>query len=402
MSNTGSPAVSKTAPLGIMAIAAIALGLSSIQAGMNMLFGVYSDVPVTTVMLIVSLPSLTCIIGTFLAGLIVGRVIGYRPLALIAGIVWVVSGVLPGFVYGFEFLLVTRCIYLFACGVLMTMYNPLINAFYSGDKQARMLSVATFVAFFGGMILQMFSGFLADMQWNFIFFTHFLGVIAVVLMMFIPEPPKETGKKQKTEKGALPARVVVLAIVFGVCALCMMPALFNYSVLAAAISDSVALAATIQIAYTVGNMVGGLLFSTFMRLFKRFTIGIDALLAGIGMLILMVAGSVPLMCVGMFIAGFGYCMIMPAVLFIAGQVTKASLVPFATSIVMMLMTLSALIAQPYIMIVAGLAGGDAIFTPIWVSIVIVAVVGVIALVVNPFPKDAFAQASDTEQVEVGA
>ena len=383
------------AAIGIMAIAGIAMALGTIQPGMAMLFGVYSDVPMTTIMYIISLPSLTCLIGTFIAGIIAGRFIKYRTLALLAGIVWVITGVLPGFVYGFEVLLVTRCIYTFAMGMLMPLYNPLINALYSEDKQARMLSIATFVAYGGTMVLQLVGGFLADIQWNFIFFTHFLGVIAVVLMIFVPEPPKEAmTERKKTEKGALPARVVVMGVFFAVMGLCMMPVLFNYSVLVAAIDDSVAVAATVQLFYSIGCMVGGLLFATFFKLFKRFTIGVAALLVAVGQLLLVMSGNVPLMCAAMFIAGFGYCMIMPAVLHIAGLVTKPSLLPFATSIIMILMNVTSFIATPFITMVAGFAGGDAIFAPIWTCIIIVAVLAVATLVVNPFPKSASAEQSE--------
>jgi len=378
--------------IGIMAIFSLSMALMTIQPVVAKLIEFYTPdgISVVKIMYVLSLPQLMMIIASLIAGVIAGRIIKYKTLALLATALAILGGIAPTFNPDFNFLLFSRCFYGFGLGVLTVLGNPLVSAFYSGDRKARILSIGTFMSSFGAMVLQLFGGFLADIDLKYTYLTHALCLIPFILiLLFLQEPPTEKLQlEQKTEKGPLPARVIGLSIFFGLVSLCgFMPTMNNFSVVIAKLNTSAAVAAVAMVIFSIGTMTGGLFYMPLYKFARRFSIAISCLIGALGITIVLYGGSVPVIYLGMFIAGIGFNSILPAVLMIVGQVTKPTLIPFATSIVFVVLNGAGFLVAPYIGLIAGIPGTDPVMTPISLSPIILCILAVIMFLFNPYPKN---------------
>jgi MFS family permease len=375
--------------IGIMSIFSLGMALGTIQPAMGKIFTYYGDqgIPMTTVMYLVSLPQLITIVGGLIAGALAGKVLPFKVTGIIGILLFTLGGIAPYFIPGFPALMITRCVFGIGLGFLMILGNPLVAAYYNGDRKAKILSIGSFVSFGGALVMQLFGGVLADIDLKYVFLTHLLAVIPLILFVFLfKEPKKEPAMAQeKGEKGKLSGRVIFIAIILGLTSLCMMPLFFNYSVLVGKVSSLVTVASIVQVFYSIGTMLGGLSFMAFYKFSKRFSMGIYCIIAAIGMLIMVNVNNIPLMCIAMFIAGFGYGGLMPASLMITGLVTKPLQVAFATSIVINTMNVLGFLGTPFAGLVAKITG-DAIVAPIVAGTIAIAIIGIFLLIVNPFPK----------------
>lgn len=377
--------------IGIMSIFALSMTLGSIQPAMNKIFEFYGaqGIPMTTAMYLTSLPQLVSMAGSLVAGVIVGRFLSFKGAGIIGILLITLGGIAPTFIPGFAILLATRVIFGLGLGFLMVLGNPLVSAYYHGDKKAKILSIGSFVSFAGAMVMQVFGGILADMALNCVYLTHFLAVISFIFVVFfLKEPSGDKISIQKKGKGGMiSGRVIFISVMFGLTTLSVMPMYINLSVLVGKVNALATVAATVQVIYSLGNAIGSLGFMAFYKYCKRFSMGIFCILTGAGMMVMVNAHNVPLMGIAMFIAGFGYGGLMPASLMIAGLATKPSQIAFATSVVFIGMNVLGFLATPF----AGLIGkitGDPLIAPIVVGTALISGIGVFLLIVNPFPKKA--------------
>jgi MFS family permease len=387
--------VSMSITISIMSIFALSMTLGSIQPAMNKIFEFYGEqgIPMTTTMYLTSLPQLVSMAGSLVAGVIAGKFLSFKTAGIIGILLVILGGIAPTFIPGFIILLVTRMIFGIGMGFLMVLGNPLVSAYFYGDKKAKILSIGSFVSFAGAMVMQVFGGILADVSLNFVYLTHFLaGIPFILVLFFLKEPPRDKTRIQKKGKGGMiSGRVIFIAVIFGLATLSVMPLYINLSVLVGEVNTLAAVAAAVQVIYSLGNAVGSLSFMTLYKYCKRFSMGIFCIITGIGIIIMLNAHILPLMCIAMFIAGFGYGGLMPVSLMIAGLATKPSQIAFATSVVFIGMNVLGFLATPF----AGLIGsltGDPLTAPIIVGTALILIIGVFLLIVNPFPKKAHKEA----------
>lgn len=389
MKPKNSTAVSLRRSVGILSVFFLTIALGSITPAMNKMVEFYGaqGIPMTTIMYVTSLPQLASVVGGLLSGIMAGKRLSFKHCAIIGILLFLIGGVTPVLFTNFISVLITRMIFGVGYGFLMVLGNPLISAFYTGDMKAKMLSVSTFVTFGGTVVMQALCGVFADIALRFAFLTHLVAVIPLIfVLLFLEEPFAHQMKSEKNvKKESLSGRVIFIAILFGLMTMCVMPLYINLAVFVGKVNTLATVAASVQILYSIGNMIGGLCFAIFYKYLKRFSMGISCIIMSVGMILMLTATGLPQMCIAMFIAGFGYGGLMPASLMIAGLVTKPSQTAVGTSIVMIGMNVLGFFATP----VANMIGnktGDALTAPVFAGTVTLAVIGVFLLVVNPFPK----------------
>ena len=85
----------------ILAMAFFGMGVGTITPALNAIFVQFSDLPITTLLLVSTLPSLTVIPATLIAGSVAGSKVKYRTLAIIGMTLFVLGGVAPYFATDF-------------------------------------------------------------------------------------------------------------------------------------------------------------------------------------------------------------------------------------------------------------------------------------------------------------
>ncbi|MDR1183978.1 MAG: MFS transporter [Coriobacteriales bacterium] len=377
---------------GILSLFLISFGISYIQVILPGLYAHFSDLSPATVMYTMSIAPGTGILGGLICGLLVSRrLVGYRPLAILGTVMFFVGGTMPAFIHEFWAILLFRAILGWGMGSMSVLANPLITAFFEGDSQTRILSIGTATAQIGAMLMQLTAGFLADINMWYAFAADALALLSIFGAIFLlKEPSKEDLPTMKMEKGALPARVWYVAGISLLATLSLCPLLFNFSVFTLKFTDSMFLASTVQVTYTIGMIIGGFIFMFTYKFFKRRIFAVGTILLAIGIAIYITAPAFALLYVGFFIAGLGYATVLTALLKAVAVIVKPSLIAFATAIVMTALQSATFLVSPCLSLIE-VFGGDVIYMPIWISIGIFIVMAVITGAASPFPKGSGAE-----------
>ncbi|WP_051355776.1 MFS transporter [Acetobacterium malicum] len=372
--------------LTILAMAFLGMGVGTITPALNAIFVQFSDLPITTLLLVSTLPSLTVIPATLVAGSVAGSKVGYRTLAIVGITLFILGGVAPYFADDFTVILLERAIFGIGLGIMAPLGNALVMGVFEGDKVATMTGLVMLSGNIGGMILQFMGGYFASIGWNYSFLPHALGIISLVLVIFfLPEPPKAPvmNNSQMVNKEKLPVKLFIIVLAYGLYTLAIYPMLVNMSTL---IVDrglgTTATAGLVLALLTIGGMVAGSIFGKVFKLSGRFIMALGYALATIGLIMVIIANNIAFLSVGVFIEGFAMSTLIPASMMLISMTVKPSQMALGVSFFMAGMNLFGFLSTYWIGLIAGISG-DAVTIPIAVGAGVTAVLFVIYLAVNP-------------------
>jgi MFS family permease len=320
-----------------------------------------------------------------------GKKIKYRTLAITASIIALIGGIAPAFFDNFELTLVCRAILGLGAGLLAPLGNALIVGLYKGQKQANLLGYGTLFMNAGGIILQILGGVLAgtgERGWQLVFWGHALLIVAVVMALFLPEPPAAEVASQSGKKEPMGKSVYLIALIIFLYNLLAFPIMLNMSTLfVQRNAGGPAVAATSLSLYTVAGVVAGFAFGYIFKVAKRFVISIGMALCGLGFLLVFVGETMPIMTAGLMIVGFGFSTFFPAFMAWMGMATPPSTVAMASSLILACMNLGGFVASPYNSLLMKIFGADNFILPmIAIGFVFDFVVAVIFIFATPFKE----------------
>lgn len=370
----------------ILALAFFGMGVGTITPALNAIFVQFSDLPITTLLLVSTLPSLLVIPATIIAGAVAGNKVKYKTLAIIGMTLFVLGGVAPYFATDFTVILIERAVFGIGLGIMSPLANSLVMGLYEGDKVATMTGMVTLAMNIGGMVLQFMGGYFAAIGWNYSFLPHALGIISLIMVIFfLPEPAKApvTAQTEVLPKEKLPVKVWITVLVYGIYTLTLYPMLVNMSTLIVNRELGTTATAGIVLAFlTIGGMLAGSVFGKVFKISGRFVMALGFGGAAIGLAMVVFAPNVFILTVGVFIEGLAMSTLMPASMMIIGMTAKPTQMAFAVSLFFAGMNLFGFLSTYWIGAIAGITG-DAVTSPIMVGMGVQAVFCIIYLVVNP-------------------
>lgn len=375
--------------LTILSIALLGMGVGTITPALNAIFVQFSDLPITTLLLVSTLPSLTVIPATLISGAVAGKQVSFRALAITGISLFVLGGVAPYFANDFMVILFERAIFGMGLGILAPLGNALVMGLYEGDRIATLTGMITLAGNIGGMILQFFGGYFASFGWNFSFLPHALGVISLILVIFfLPEPPKAPVQKVKEAmvKEKLPVKLFIIVIVYGVFTMGIYPMLMNMStVIAERGIGTTATAGVVLALSTIGGILAGIVFGKIYKAIGRFVMPVGYLLATIGLIMVVLANDFAFLSAGVFLVGFAMSTLIPANMMLIAMTVKPTQMALGISLFMASMNLFGFFSTYWIGAIAMITG-DAVTTPIAAGAAIAAILAVIFIVINPFKE----------------
>lgn len=379
-----------TGVAAIMSIFFIAMGIGTITPALNSIMEAYPNLPVSTIYLTSTLPSLAVIPSTIVAGMLAGNKAKYKLLATFGIILFVVGGVAPYFTHdNFTLILIGRAVFGIGLGIISPLGNALVLGHFEGDKRASMMGMGTLMMNVGGIIFQFLGGFFAGIQWYYCFLPHAIAILSLVMvLLFLPEPEKmalpEGAANQPKPK--LPTGVWIASVLFGFGMFITYPMLMGMSTyLSISNLGNAATAAIVLSFFTVGGMVAGVIFGTLFKVTGRYLIGVALAIISVGYAILLFVPNVIAVTIGAALVGVGFSIIMPSVMMIVGMICTPEQTAFATSIVLAMMNLFAFLSTYWIQMITNITG-DAIIAPMKVGLAIAAIGAVAFFIINPFPK----------------
>ncbi len=200
------PTILSVSLLTIMASAAISPALGKIRAA-------FPEADPTLIKMILTLPALLIIPFSLISGKLVQK-FKKKTMMIIGLIIYLVAGFGGAFAQTIMQLLIIRGILGIGVGIIMPLSTTLIGDFFKGEDRKSMMGLAGSVQNLGGVIFQIGAGFLTLISWRWAFGVYTVALaILILIMLFLPEPPKEefTGSPGAKPSNKLPLGVYVIA-----------------------------------------------------------------------------------------------------------------------------------------------------------------------------------------------
>lgn len=388
MSETNSKANKKSymfAFLTVMAIFSMGQIAGSIDAAIATI-GEHFGLSEATTMYVSSVSAIASVIFGLVVGIVAGKKVKYKTIALFAGVCVLVGGLVPFVVTNYAVLLVFRAIYGIGFGGMMSLQNTFANLTLPKEKQASALGLGMFVGYGTNCILQFIGGPLADIRWNYVFLNTLLLIIPFVILLVccpdIPNIPVATSEKAKKEKASYPPVVFVMCIMMALVGLFVAPLLIGCSFLSTAINPSATIAGVVAVCFSVGCMVGGLVYPKLSKIFGRYCFTCFLIIAAIGLLGSALANNIPLLCVTIFLGGMGFSTTQAGAMMVTGASVSKSAVAMASSMIMACFNLGMFLCSP-IQAVIDSTIGNGLKTLLYIGTLIFVIGAVIFAIYNP-------------------
>lgn len=334
-----------------------------------------------------SIPALTSMVSSLILGFVAGKKLPYKLTAAVCAATMIVTGTIPFLAQSFGAILLSRCFFGLGLGGMMSLQNPIATKLIPAEKRSSILGLGTFVAFTFQCVLQLVGGILADVSWNLVFFTHLiLAIPFVVLVIFLPRIEPESDVGRQGEKPKLPVSAVLMCIMVGVVTLNLAPLLFGSAFYVAELSDSATVAAIIAMLFSIGCMVGGLIYPVLYKLFKGKCFTVFLLIGALGLLISATARSIFTLGIGFFIGGISFASTQAGLMMLLGLICPAERLGFASALMMVFVNLGGFLCSSWERII-GLLTGDSLYMPLFTGAVIFAVLAAVLFFFSPFPKE---------------
>ena len=370
--------------LAIFSMGQIAGSIDAAIALIGQAFGLSSAMT----MYVSSIAALASVAVGIAIGFIAGRKVSYRALVFFAGICVLVGGLVPFLVNNYALLLVLRAIFGMGFGGMMSLQNTFAALTLSPEKQATALGIGIFVGYGTNCVLQLIGGFLADISWHYVFLNHLLLIIPfVIILVCCPKIPMIPSQKEdeKKEKTKFPPAVIIMCILMALVGLLISPLLIGCSFLSANITLSATVAGIVAVCFSLGCMVGGLLYPTLYKKLGRFCFTCFLVIAMIGVGGCALARSIPLLCILIFLGGMGFSTTQAGAMMVTGMTTQKSQVAFASAIVMACFNLGMFLCSPFQAWIGALTG-DSLYIPLFIGAGVYLICAVFFLFYRPFPN----------------
>ncbi|MGY4533214.1 MFS family permease [Pseudomonas sp. TE3786] len=279
----------------------------------------FADTPGATVLvpIALTLPALVIALVAPFAGLIADRV-GRKPLLLWAMLLYSVCGLLPLWLDSLTAIVASRAGIGLAEAAIMTGCTTLMGDYYSGSRRERLFALQMVATSFSAAIFMAVGGALGENGWRTPFALYAVGLVFLPLMAKLLWEPQGDGDSANTavQATAFPwprlAPLYLLTVLAGV-------SLFVVPVQAGYLLSLLHVDGPQQIGMTMGaNQLGVLAGALGFRVLSGVSAPKQMLLAfalaGLGGLLMAIAGSHALVVVAVLVNGLGIGLMLPTLI----------------------------------------------------------------------------------------
>lgn len=342
--------------LSIIAVFSIGQSIGAVDGAIAKIAEAFA-IPQSLAMYCSTVGALVSVAASLAVGVFAGKRIGYRPVAIISGFLLVGGGVLPFIATDFVTVCLCRAVFGLGLGGMLAVQNPiLVSLVHDEQARARVLGLGTFSAFAFNCVEDVVGGALADVGWNFAFLTYaILALPYLVYVVTLPSIPvvQET---ESAERKPFPKIVFGLFIMVFLCGISITPLLVGCSFLSSNIIDSGFVAGIAALAFSIGCMLGGLLFPRVYHLVGRRCMTVFCVIAAAGLLGCALTRNIFALMVFLTISGCGFSAVQASAMMLVGLLCDARSVSLASGIVMAALNLGSFLCTNWMDLVGHITG----------------------------------------------
>lgn len=378
--------------VAIMSSYTFTVGMMAINPTIQKLIEAYPDVPVSTIKMVSTLPSLISSFLMIIAGVFLGRKLKYKTFLLFSLICILIGGVLP-IVWNSSFYCILAARALFGVGMAgNASANALVIASFDEKDRAKYLGYGVFVSNICGVLMQVLSGFLADIGLKQSFLVYFIAVVPFVLILFFLKEPEikqaeQTGDGQSKEKITIKPMVwlyIIIGLVWCILGYSIMTNMSTFikmrNIGEAGVSGS------ILALYTLGGAIAGAFAAKLYQMAKKYFVPLCFATTALGELLVLIGMNVPMLAVGTALAGAGWFALLPNIMAFAGKVAGPTSSPFCTSAIKAFTQIGVFLSS-YLCALLGMFFPDAIVATKYCAIIGFGLMAVIFLFYDIRPKE---------------
>ena len=167
--------------------------------------------------MVISLPSLVVAICGFPMGYLADRV-GLAKTLIASLVLFIVSGVLGYFCTDIYTLLATRVFLGIGIAGISTAATGLMGIYYDGDERMRVMAIQSAFMGFGGVVLEIIGGLMADVTWNVPFLVYLIAlpilIAGLIAVRDVIMPGNRGGSSGEFAEGSKANMAVLYASIF--------------------------------------------------------------------------------------------------------------------------------------------------------------------------------------------
>lgn len=318
-----------------------------------------------------------------------------RDIALIGTVLMLIGGLMPQVLNSQLWMLYAASIVIGAgLSLVVVVSSSLISDYFTGIEKSRVMGFQSIFVSIGGTIIAKGSGLFTAMAGWKRGYLVFLICVPILIIVALTVPKGTVVKKEESgEKAGISGNMVyfgVLCLITGI-----FVATFNTNIAMyidrKGIGDA-STAGTVASIMQVIGILGGLVLGNTVKLFKRFTIGASILMMAAGTAMVGFSTSLPVICIGAAIVGFGFAIRNPGAVTFAANMVPAAQASLAIAIVSATYNVGNFISAYVVNPLANMLGND-IANRFIISAVALVVIGIVALIKAPTTD---AQALDSQ------
>lgn len=344
--------------LSLLSLSFMLVSSFAISSGLPQMAAFYSNYPIEQVELLASLPSFMIIV-TLLSNGILSRYLSEQIRIVTGLLLMTLAGMAPFFIQDYAFVFVTRLLLGVGIGLINALAISILSEHYDGKERIQMLGFRGSAEVVGSAVMTLIVGQLLKIGWQWAFLVYGLGFIILFLyLFFVPKKAKESAVSQESPKaGKLSTEQIVFAVLLALLAgwtICIntaitlrIPTVVTQMEVAGRLGTSTEASLVLSIQQLVG-IVAGLVFSSFLTIFKDRLLFFMNLGLALSLLALSLSTSIVWMSVSVIGTGFFYSLILNAIFSQISQIIPLKLVNSATAIVLVGCNLGGSLA-PYVL-----------------------------------------------------
>lgn len=383
----------KIAVISVALVIMIEGGVAPALPGMAKQF---SDVNISLIQLVASIPGLLVIPASLLCG-ILGRFVNKKVLTLISLIVFLVTSISPVFLNNFMFILILRAFSGAACGFLYVLSASLITEYFTDIKEQNTLQgYKTGAANFGAIITSTVGGFLAVLDWHVIFWVFAIGFIPLILVIFcLPskKPAYANTVEEKQHNDVIEnQQPYILHAILGLIGFMLFIMLYfgfvaNYSFIIEGDNlGNAAVSGFVYSVFTIGGVVGGILFSKLEKIFSKFTGVFFIAISAVCFWIFSSTHSLTLYFIFSFIFGIAFGVVNTLIYTSIAKRVPRSQTNLWFSLIVVFMGIGGFISSFVLPPIGKALGGASLYRTIFAFTAICFAIGMVIMLIYTFPS----------------